>query len=98
MRPIRCIALRAVDLDPAPNRHRATQTATARYRPNAGGGFDDARMAFVEACRLAGDTSISALCLSYLAFIDLWEGNEDEALAGGDGRPSPASYSCAAWH
>jgi LuxR family maltose regulon positive regulatory protein len=77
---MRCIAQRAVDLEPAPNRHRATGLQLLGIAQTLGGDFDDARVVLAEACRLAGDTSIGALCLSYLALIDLWEGNEDEAL------------------
>jgi LuxR family maltose regulon positive regulatory protein len=78
---MRSVAQRAVDLEPAPNRHRAIALQLLGIAQTLEGEFANARQALEEAVRLAGEeTSIGAFSLAQLAVISLREGDEDAAF------------------
>jgi ATP/maltotriose-dependent transcriptional regulator MalT len=76
------VARRAVNLEPAPSRHRAIALQLLGTAQTLEGDFANARDVLDEAVRLAGDeTSIGALSLAQLAVISLREGDEDAAFS-----------------
>jgi LuxR family transcriptional regulator, maltose regulon positive regulatory protein len=78
---MRSVAQRAVDMEQAPNRHRAIALQLLGIAQTLEGEFASARQALEEAVGLAGEeTSIGAFSLAQLAVISLREGNEDAAL------------------
>jgi hypothetical protein len=79
---MRRVAQRAVDLEPAPGRHRAIALQLLGIAQTLQGELGPARDLLAEAVRLAGEeTSIGALSLAQLAVISLREGDQEAAFA-----------------